>query len=145
MGRAVRNEELKTSGLLRSHVAGRTDRLPMGVPANSHVIPADVVSGLGQGNTIAGGHLLDHMFGNMKPMKTGHTMPKSPRGVMSSGGATHGVPIMAAGGEYIVHPDHVAHVGQGSHAVGHKILDKMIKNVREHTIKTLKGLPPPKR
>lgn len=145
IGRSARNEEIRSSGLLRSPVAGRTDRLPMGVHPNSYVIPADVVSGLGQGNTISGGHMLDHMFGSMKPMKTGHTMPHAPKGMMSTGGATHKVPVMVAGGEYIVHPDIVAHIGEGSHRKGHRILDTMVKNVRHHTIKTLKGLPAPKR
>lgn len=130
---------------MHSPVAGRTDRLPIGVHPNSYVIPADVVSGLGQGNTISGGHLLDTMFGDMKPMKMGHTMPKAPKGMMSKGGATHHVPIMAAGGEYVVHPDIVAHIGEGSHSKGHRILDTLVKNVRGHTIKTLSKLPQPKK
>lgn len=145
LGRNARSEELRSSGLLRSHVAGRTDRLPIGVHPNSYVVPADVVSGLGQGNTLSGSHLLDHMFGGMKPMKVGHTMPRAPKATRSSGGATHQVPIMAAGGEYIVHPDIVAHIGGGDHRKGHRVLDQMVKNVRHHTIKTLKGLPAPKK
>lgn len=146
IGRNARNDELKSAGLLRSHVPGRTDRLPIGVHPNSYVIPADVVSGLGQGNTISGGHLLDNMFGGMKPMKSGHTMPRAPKNtIMSSGGATHHVPIMAAGGEYVVHPDIVAHIGGGDHKKGHRVLDQMVKNVRNHTIKTLQKLPSPKK
>lgn len=145
LGRSARNEEIRSSGLLRSPVAGRTDRLPIGVHSNSYVIPADVVSGLGQGNTISGGHLLDHMFGGMKPLKTGHTIPKAPKSMMSKGGAAGQVPIMAAGGEYIVHPDVVAHLGDGNHRKGHRILDGLVKNVRSHTIRTLKNLPSPKK
>ncbi len=145
LGRNERNNEIKSAGLLRSPVAGRTDRLPIGVHPNSYVIPADVVSGLGQGNTISGGHILDNMFGGMKPLKMGNTIPHAPKGLMSTGGATHSVPIMAAGGEYIVHPDIVAHIGKGSHKKGHIILDTLVKNVRGHTIKTLSKLPSPKR
>lgn len=143
----INNNPIKSAGLLRSHVAGRTDRLPIGVAANSHVIPADVVSGLGQGNTMAGAHILDTMFHGMKPLKAGHsTIPRAPKAGLATGGATHhDVPIMAAGGEYVVHPDHVAHVGGGSHKEGHKVLDKMIMNVRKHTIKTLSSLPKPKK
>lgn len=135
---------INSSGLLRSHVPGRTDRLPMNVHGNSYVIPADVVSGLGQGNTISGGHILDTMFGGMKPAKTGHTMPGIRKG-LASGGTTHHVPVMVAGGEYIVHPDVVKHIGKGDHKAGHRILDTMVKNVREHTIKTLRKLPAPKK
>jgi hypothetical protein len=34
----------------------------MNVYANSYVLPADVVSGLGEGNTLAGGKVIDQMF-----------------------------------------------------------------------------------
>lgn len=124
----------KASGLLRSHVPGRTDRLPIGVSANSYVIPADIVSGLGQGNTMSGAHLLDNMFGDMKPKKG-----------MAKGGTAPSVPIIAAGGEYIVHPDIVTHIGGGDYRKGHRLLDQMVKNVRNATIRTLKKLPSPKK
>lgn len=40
--------------LINSTVPGRTDRIPMRARVGSFVIPADVVSGLGEGNTMAG-------------------------------------------------------------------------------------------
>ena len=50
--------------LINSTVSGRTDRIPMRARTGSFVIPADVVSGLGEGNTMAGakmwGNLLTH-------------------------------------------------------------------------------------
>ena len=50
--------------LINSTVSGRTDRIPMRARTGSFVIPADVVSGLGEGNTMAGakmwGDLLTH-------------------------------------------------------------------------------------
>jgi len=50
--------------LINSSVPGRTDRIPMRARTGSFVIPADVVSGLGEGNTMAGakmwGQLLTH-------------------------------------------------------------------------------------
>ena len=50
--------------LINSSVAGRSDRIPMRARTGSFVIPADVVSGLGEGNTMAGakmwGQLLTH-------------------------------------------------------------------------------------
>jgi hypothetical protein len=50
--------------LINSSVSGRTDRIPMRARTGSFVIPADVVSGLGEGNTMAGakmwGNLLTH-------------------------------------------------------------------------------------
>ena len=50
--------------LINSTVSGRTDRIPMRARTGCFVIPADVVSGLGEGNTMAGakmwGDLLTH-------------------------------------------------------------------------------------
>ena len=68
---------------------------------------------------------------------------------MSSGGAEndHGgtVPIVAAGGEYVVHPDHVRELGGGDLDMGHRVLDEFVKRVRKENIKTLKKLPGPRR
>src|SRR5262249_42417841 len=50
------------SGMIHSDVPGRTDRLPMTVPKNSYIIPADIPSGLGQGNSMAGAKLLSQIL-----------------------------------------------------------------------------------
>jgi len=42
------------TGAIHSSVAGRTDHLPMHVPSGSYVLPADIVSAMGEGNTVAG-------------------------------------------------------------------------------------------
>lgn len=42
------------TGPIHSAVAGRTDHLPMNVPSGSYVIPADIISAMGEGNTMAG-------------------------------------------------------------------------------------------
>jgi len=62
--------------LINSSVAGRSDRIPMRARTGSFVIPADVVSGLGEGNTMAGakmwGQLLTHsVTGAAAGMKKG--------------------------------------------------------------------------
>jgi len=49
----VRGIRLHT-GPIHSAVAGRTDHLPIHVPHGSYVLPADIVSGMGEGNTLAG-------------------------------------------------------------------------------------------
>lgn len=61
------------------------------------------------------------------------------------GGATDSVPIVAAGGEYVISPEDVVHIGKGSLDHGHKILDAFVKKMREKTIKTLQRLPGPKK
>lgn len=63
----------------------------------------------------------------------------------ASGGSTSGVPIVAAGGEYVIPPEDVVHIGGGDLDHGHKILDAFVKKMRQKTIKTLQNLPGPKR
>lgn len=148
-------------GLIHSNVAGRTDRLPMSVAADSYVMPADVVSGLGEGNTLAGAKVLNKTFG-MGPWGTalhptrgahGHfpAPPHAPH--FATGGNTkingrEPVKIIAAGGEFIIPPHIVQHhplAGGGDMEHGHKVLDKLVKKVREKTRKTLGTLPGPKK
>jgi hypothetical protein len=63
----------------------------------------------------------------------------------ADGGATNGVPIVAAGGEYVIPPEDVVHIGGGDLDHGHKVLDAFVKKMRQKTIKTLQGLPGPKK
>jgi hypothetical protein len=49
-------------GPIHSAVDGRTDHLPVHVPDGSYVLPADIVSGLGEGNTLAGFKHLNVMY-----------------------------------------------------------------------------------
>ena len=64
---------------------------------------------------------------------------------MAAGGKADGVPIVAAGGEYVIPPEDVVHIGGGDLDHGHKILDAFVKKMRQKTIKTLQGLPGPKK
>ena len=68
-----------------------------------------------------------------------------PFGGFARGGSTDAVPIVAAGGEYVIPPEDVMHLGNGDLDHGHKILDAFVKKMREKTIKTLQGLPGPKK
>jgi hypothetical protein len=54
------------------------------------------------------------------------------------------VPIVAAGGEYVVHPDDVGRIGGGNMDRGHRELDTFVKKMRAKTVQTLRKLPPPK-
>jgi hypothetical protein len=136
------------NGLLGSKTAGRTDRLPSMVAPGSHIIPADAVSGLGQGNSIAGAHILDNVFSHHLHSMFRHNLtPTSPiktKGLNKGGKVKH-MPVILAGGEYHVSPEIVKAIGQGDEDKGHKALDKMILNIRAHTIKTLATLPKPQK
>lgn len=130
-------------GLIASPVAGRTDSIEVTAKPGSFIFPADVVSGLGQGNTLAGERILDSLLKGdpkmSKPMK-----PRS-KGLrrFADGGATQEVPIIVAGGEYSVGPEEVIAVGGGDYDKGHKILSNMVVGVREQVINQLEKLPGP--
>ena len=123
-------------GPIHSAVAGRTDHLPMHVPSGSYVIPADIISAMGEGNTMAGFKIMNDitkMYGGL------------PKAFASGGGAGEKVPIVAAGGEYVIPPEVVINIGNGSMDAGHTELDDFVKKMRANTVKTLKSLPGPKK
>ena len=139
------------TGPIHSPVAGRTDHLPMHVPSGSYVIPADIVSHMGEGNTMAGFKHIRRMFSGLP--YSGETAPYGvsggPYGASlpgkAAGGETQSVPIVAAGGEYVLSPEEVLFAGQGDLSAGHKALDGFVKRMRDEAVKTLKSLPAPRR
>lgn len=172
------------SGPIHSQVAGRTDHLPMHVKSGSYVIPADIISAMGEGNTMAGYKIAKDIFSKNNHgyvvtgtpyggsgMPYGVSRPGHAEGGLTSvnDSALHaaegggragarraglerhveleetGVPIVAAGGEYVIDPEHVKAIGKGSLDDGHKILDHFVKKYRAKTIKTLSNLPGPKK
>ena len=143
-------------GPIHSPVAGRTDHLPMNVPSGSYVIPADIIGAMGEGNTMAGFKVANRMFSSKSYMEHGATpyaggpMPygasKGPYGShLATGGSAPAVEIVAAGGEYVIDPKDVTHLGDGDIDHGHEILDHFVTGYRKKTINTLKKLPGPKR
>lgn len=145
-------------GPIHSAVAGRTDHLNMHVPRGAYVLPADVVSGLGESNTAAGFKVVKTLFGEpdyIEGQPYGTPTGRLPYGVNSPGragggpapdpGEEDGVPIIAAGGEVVLSPAQVLRAGQGSLDDGHRILDLFVKRVRANNIKTLRKLPGPKK
>jgi len=146
-------------GPIHSPVAGRTDHLPMHVPSGSYVIPADIISAMGEGNTMAGFKVANTVFsripgmsgapgdqaipakGSMPGMDAQLGMPGKARG----GSMEEAVPIVAAGGEYVISPEDVSRIGEGDLDRGHQELDLFVKAMRAKTIKTLQKLPGPKK
>ena len=172
------------SGAIHSTVAGRTDHLPMHVKSGSYVIPADVISGMGEGNTMAGYKVAKDIFSRANRGYVRKEAPYGasglPYGVSTPGraeggktisnddalhaaagagragagraglervqaGSETGVPIVAAGGEFVIPPEDVQEIGKGSLDDGHKILDHFVKKFRAKTIKTMQQLPGPKK
>lgn len=158
-------DQFHGGGLFNSPSAGRTDVLNRTVPAGAYVVPADVVSGIGEGNTMAGSHVLDAMM---------HSLPYGMRGGKGGGHGGMGIPrapapfkqpklniktggaadddkhkghvqIVAAGGEYLVPREKVLALGNGDIKHGHRILDSFVLHIRKKTAKTLNKLPGPKK
>lgn len=146
------------TGPIMSAVPGRTDRHNMSVPSGSYVIPAESISHLGQSNTMAGMKIANNMFGSSGPYgagipKIGHGagLPKPPRatGIPGDKGGARGegtgtpVPVVTAGGEFVIDPAVVARIGGGDIKHGHKVLDAWIMALRKDHIRTLRHLKPP--
>lgn len=119
---------LKGSGLIHGATDGRADALHMHVPAGGYVLPADVVSGMGQGNTMSGARKISGM------------LPRQPSGFASGGS----VPVRLSAGEYFIHPEHVAAIGGGNHQAGAAKLDQLVNHVRSSAAQQVAGMPPPR-
>ena len=161
------------SGLFASLGSGRTDIHNRDVPPGGYVIPADVVSGLAEGNTLAGSAIIDKMmktgpYGTKLPdarsradfpreyeIKKPDHIPQQQQNSNTatyekSGGITgkkhdhRPVPVVVAGGEHYVSPQDIE-AKFGSLERGHKILDQWIIHRRNKNIKELKKLPGPKK
>lgn len=134
-----------SGGFLHSTVPGRTDRLATRVRSGSHIIPADVVSSLGQGNSIAGARHLDM---TMRALPTpGFAQGGSPHQSHPHRRLTHKdhEPVLLAGGEYVIEPEEVLKIGGGDAKKGHDTLDKMIVRVRRKEAHKMLKLPGPKK
>jgi len=127
-------------GPIHAAVAGRTDHLNMHVPAGSYVIPADIVSALGEGNTDAGLDVLDSLCHDHNS-NSGNMRSKSDKNSNDRSLA----PIVAAGGEYVIPPSVVTSLGSGDIDDGHNLLDDFVVLARKDLIKTLSKLPGPRK
>jgi len=157
------------SGLVHTAGAGRTDNVPTSVMAGSHVIPSDVMSGLGQGNTLAGAHAMSMALSSgpggislpRGPVRSTIPKPPSPMGQRFARGGdpeweghpikiAHGsvppekggIKCIVAGGEFILSPDEVRRVHYAG-KTGHDAVDAWILDQRKQTISKMKSLPPP--
>jgi hypothetical protein len=115
-------------GPIIGDTGGRADKVNMNVPSGAYIIPSDVVSGLGEGNTLHGMKIIERMFPHPK----------------GSGGTSKGepVPIAAAHGEVSISPEQLkAKFGDIDHA--HKIMDHWVVHERKNIIHTMSRLPGP--
>lgn len=145
-----------TKGPLLSTVPGRTDAHFTHVPSGSYVIPADIVSGRGEGNTLAGARALNKLFGinaNGKPhLQNGIQSRHAGGGKGGSDQTGKPVRVNLAGGEIVVPPENLL---ETLHRLNpgkkftlkeiHAIMDKWVLAERKKLRKTLAKLPGPVR
>lgn len=120
------------------------------------MVPADIVSGIGHGSSLAGARALDHSFpaDTRDPMGRAHVHgfeplmrhPFSqafPTKKLAKGGHDDGMTdILASVDEYLIGP-HAIVRKYGSLKNGHQVLDAWVNNRRRRTIKEMKALKPP--
>jgi hypothetical protein len=116
---------------------GRADAVTTTAAPGTYIVPADVVSGLGDGNTLAGARRLDDMVG-----QAGAGYERGgPVGPGTYGG---GVPVHLSGGEYGIPPHVVAGLGGGSVDRGADRLDRLVAMVRASSAQRMRNALPPK-
>jgi hypothetical protein len=133
-GKSGHSKYARGSGLIRGSSPGRSDSIPTSLPRQGFVMPADVVSGLGEGNTDAGGKHFRTMIANA------HKGKATPH--FSHGGV---VPARVSAGEFFIHPAHVAVIGGGDIAHGHEVLREVVNHVRQKVARHAATAPEPAR
>jgi len=145
-------------GFLAGTTGGRADSIKTAAPGGAYVLPADVIAGLGDGNSLAGARVMDEILRSgphgTPQVRQGRGMgpprPPSMRGEGSfyrAGGIKSSpeapTPVKLSHGEYLVAPHHVLAIGGGDMEKGHRVLDHFVMAVRQRYAKRLQSLPPP--
>lgn len=121
-------EEAPIQGFLGGDTLGRADAKNASVTSGAYVMPADVISGLGMGNSLAGAALTQKWlttgpFGMPEPRGgRGSGPPRPPSGLRTpeppyakgggapiAKGAQDPVPVALSDGEFVIKPEIVAH------------------------------------
>jgi hypothetical protein len=122
-------------GLVHGIGGGRRDTVKTFARRGSYVLPADVVSGAGEGNTMAGAAAIERRVANLGGAH------------LARGGAVGGgedlVPVAFSGGEYVLWPEQVAELGGGDREAGSGRLDQFVQAVRQAATRTSAEAPPP--
>lgn len=136
---------------LQGATPGRADKVHTFAPPGAHIIPADVISGMGEGNSLNGAIKMEKMlqsgpYGTAPaPMRRGSMGMPSRRGAghFARGGSDDQTPVALSDGEFCVWPHWVAHFGGGNPKEGKRKLNDFIVSERKKHIKTLSKLPGP--
>lgn len=122
-------EEKKDGGPIRGRGKGQQDNIPKNIKENSYIIDASTVSDIGDGSSEAGINELNGFFSQL---------PSTPQREKKGGF----VKALLSPDEYEVSPEQVTALGRGSNQKGAKILENLVKQVREQKRTTGNKLPP---
>lgn len=134
MGGMMPGAALGAGGFLHGTTPGRADKVQTSAPGGSYIVPADVIAGLGQGNSLAGARVMDAILGSgphgisLPRGGGGRGAPRPPAPVRAAanGGpiqlfperrAAGGVkgkqetPVLLSHGEYSIAPHHCERIG----------------------------------
>lgn len=120
---------------MKGHGAGRADTVRTAARRGSYVLPADVVSGAGEGNTDAGAAAISRR------------LPKFAGPLHAAQGGAIGedlMPVAFSGGEYVVAPEQVAALGGGDPRRGSQRLDAFVQRVRAAAQAAVGRMAPPR-
>lgn len=127
---------LDKAGLIKGPGKGQADVIHTSAPEGSYIIPADVVSMLGDGSSKAGAESLrDYLDDRVESM---HPDVKG----MFKNGKRSNIPVALSRDEFYIEPHEVLAIGKGHHSEGVKMLDSFRSNVRKHKIANGHDLPP---
>lgn len=126
-------------GLLIDGVGGgQDDLMHTDIPETSFIVPADVLSMIGDGSSDAGAESLkseiDDAMANMDHRHVAHVMEESTKNKI--------VPVALSRGEAPVSPSSVAFLGGGDVGKGTRMLQNLIINIRKHKTGSGTKLPP---
>lgn len=145
-------------GFLAGTTGGRADAVKTQAPAGSYVLPADVVAGLGDGNSLAGARVWDEILRSgpwgtpqARPAR-GMGAPRAPsargdpagfRAGGVNGGAGKPQPVALSHGEIVVSDADVRRIGRGDMKAGWRELDRFVLEQRKKYADKLRKLPGP--
>lgn len=139
------------SGFLSGSSMGRADAVSTTAPAGAYILPADVISGLGEGNSLAGARAVEEMLasgpwgtpkvrphgGSGPPRAPAVKIPNPEVGQMEAkGGGVKGpaptkrVPVLLSHGEFQIGVPHVIQIGR------HFLMDHAKKSGKNGAIPT---------
>jgi hypothetical protein len=139
-------------GFLAGTTGGRQDAVKTTAPAGAYVLPADVVAGLGEGNSLAGAKVWQTIlqsgpWGTPEPRGArGMGPPRPPSLGRAAGGAAPApqhADVALSHGEIVVSPAEVQWFGKGDMKKGWHELDKFVMEQRHKYARKLLRLPGP--